>query len=111
MVDVVREACAAGHRVWWVGLPHQRPYVFRRVTAGGRAVLGLEVVGAQQAYYRVLSAAAPQELRPLVVGTARVVLVAEALRRALGREPSASGSGSMRLKTMLVAIQSRSTKS
>lgn len=88
MVDVVREACAAGHRVWWVGLPHQRPYVFRRVTAGGRAVLGLEVVGAQQAYYRVLSAAAPQELRPLVVGTARVVLVAEALRRALGREPS-----------------------
>lgn len=84
----MREACASGARAWWVALPHQRPYVFRRVTAGGRAVLGLEVVGAQQAYYRLLSAVVPAELRPLVVGTARVVLVAEALRQALGRDPS-----------------------
>ncbi|HEX7040914.1 MAG TPA: hypothetical protein VF202_12405 [Trueperaceae bacterium] len=87
-VEVALEACRSGRRVWWIALPHQRPYVFRRVTAGGRAVLGLEVVGAQQAYYRVLSAAASDDLRPLVVGTARIVVVAEALRRVMGREPS-----------------------
>ncbi len=87
-VERVLEACRSGCRVWWVSLPHQRPYVFRRVTSGGRAVLGLEVVGAQQAYYRVLSAAVPDDLRPLVVGTARIVVVAEALGRVMGRQPS-----------------------
>lgn len=88
MVAVAREACRAGGRVWWIALPHQRAHVLRRVTAGGSAVLGLEVVGAQQAYYRVLSAAAPEDLRPLVVGTARIVLVAEAFARATGALPS-----------------------
>jgi ATP-dependent helicase/nuclease subunit B len=87
-VAFARAACAVGSRVWWVALPHQRPYVFKRVTSQGGAVLGLEVVGAQQAYYRLLSAVVPGELKPLVVGTARVVLVAEALQLALGGPPT-----------------------
>ncbi len=88
MVAVARDACAAGHRVWWLALPHQRAYVFRRATAGGAALLGLEVMSAQQAFYRVLSALSPHALQPLLVGTARIVRVAEVLREVTGEVPT-----------------------
>ncbi len=88
MVAVARGAGADGRRVWWLALPHQRASVFRRVTSGGIAMLGLEVMSAQQAYYRVLSALEPAGLLPLLVGTARIVSVAEALRVVTGRTPS-----------------------
>ncbi len=88
MVSVARDACAAGDRVWWIALPHQRAYVFRRATDGGVALLGLEVMSAQQAYYRVLSAVTPSALRPLLVGTARIVQVAEVLQEVTGQVPT-----------------------
>ncbi len=88
MVEVARSACARGDRVWWLALPHQRAYVFRRATGGGTALLGLEVMSAQQAFYRALSALTPEGLRPLLVGTARIVHVAEALREVTGELPS-----------------------
>jgi len=88
MVAVVREACAGGRRVWWLALPHQRAYVFRRATRGGAALLGLEVMSSQQAFYRVLSALTPGGLEPLLVGTARIVRVAEALREVTTEVPS-----------------------
>lgn len=71
------EALGARKRVWWLCLPHQRSYVYRRM-AGAGAVLGLEVLSFQQAYYRLL--AASYGLRPILTGPARVALVGEALR-------------------------------
>lgn len=71
-----REALAAGQRVWWVGLPAQRSYVYRRATEQG-ALLGLEFLSAQQVYYRLLARALA--LRPLIKQTGRIALVGEAL--------------------------------
>jgi len=74
-----REVCDSGGRVWWVGLPSQRAHLLRRLTADGYAALGFEFMSAQQLYYRLLSAATT--LQPLVVGTARLVRVVEALHQ------------------------------
>jgi ATP-dependent helicase/nuclease subunit B len=63
--------------VWWVGLPSQRSYVYRRATQKG-ALLGLEFLSSQQVYYRFLANAL--KLKPLVVGTGRLALVGEALK-------------------------------
>lgn len=63
-------------RVWWVCLPAQKAYVYRRATQGG-AVLGLEVLTSQQLYYRLL--AASFGLKPILTGPGRVALVGEAL--------------------------------
>lgn len=76
LIERAREAALAGRRVWWVGLPSQRSYVYRRATRAA-GVLGLEFLTAQQVAYRLLADAL--RLRPLVVGTARLVLVGEAL--------------------------------
>lgn len=77
MVDVARRACRDGRLVWWVGLPAQRSSVLRLVTEDGFTALGIEFMSAQQMYYRLLAHA----LRscPLVVGSGRLVRVAEAL--------------------------------
>jgi ATP-dependent helicase/nuclease subunit B len=77
LLEKARTALKARKRVWWLCLPHQRSYVYRRVAAGG-AVLGLEVLSFQQAYYRLL--AASYGLRPILTGPARVALVGEALQ-------------------------------
>lgn len=71
-----REVAQAGGRVWWVGLPNQRTYVYRRATEAG-GLLGLEFLSVQQVAYRLLADAL--RLKPLVVGTARLVMVGEAL--------------------------------
>ncbi len=86
LLGEARDALAAQRLVWWVGLPMQRAHVLRRLTEDGRAVLGFEFMSAQQLYYRLLTAAG--RLRPLVVGTARLVRVVEALRQVTGALPT-----------------------
>ncbi|MFN4231490.1 hypothetical protein [Thermus sp.] len=68
-------------RVYWVGLPHQRAYVYRLFGAEG-AVLGLEFMSFQALYYRALAEVG--RLGPLLPGAGRVALVAEALRSLYG---------------------------
>ncbi|MCW5819157.1 MAG: hypothetical protein KIT12_04525 [Trueperaceae bacterium] len=77
MLAAARAACDAGKRVWWVGLPAQRAHVLHRLTANGYAALGFEFMSAQQLYYRLLTQATA--ILPLVVGSARLVRVVEAL--------------------------------
>lgn len=86
MVDVARRACRERRLVWWVGLPAQRGSVLRRVTEDGFTALGLEFMSSQQMYYRLLANA----LRscPLVVGSGRLVRVAEALAEVSGALPT-----------------------
>jgi len=106
MLRAAREACAAGARVWWVGLPAQRASVYRRATLdpldgggpdggglAGRAgpeqapaLLGLEFLTLQQVYYRLLARA--RELHPLVIGSGRLVMVGEALAEIGGQVPA-----------------------
>jgi len=108
MLARAREACAAGRRVWWVGLPAQRSSVVRRATLEGgvpadptapgaatapgtavtigTALLGLEFLTLQQVYYRMLARA--RELHPLVIGSGRLVLVGEALAEVAGAVPA-----------------------
>jgi len=76
LLGLAGEALANYRRVWWVGLPNQRSYLYRRATAQG-AVLGLEFLSAQQLYYRLLARAL--KLKPLIKQTGRIALVAEAL--------------------------------
>ncbi|MEJ2358365.1 MAG: hypothetical protein P8Y13_09845 [Deinococcales bacterium] len=93
MLERARHACAAGRRVWWVGLPAQRASVYRRATLpggsapdDGTALLGLEFLTLQQVYYRMLARA--RELHPLVIGSGRLVLVGEALAEVAGAVPA-----------------------
>jgi ATP-dependent helicase/nuclease subunit B len=76
LLNLARTTASQGKRVWWVGLPSQRSYVYRRATEAG-AVLGLEFLSSQQVYYRLLANAL--KLKPLIVGTGRLALVGEAL--------------------------------
>jgi ATP-dependent helicase/nuclease subunit B len=76
LLELARNTAKQGKRVWWVGLPSQRSYVYRRATKAG-ALLGLEFLSSQQVYYRLLANAL--KLKPLVVGTGRLALVGEAL--------------------------------
>lgn len=76
LLEVAREPLRERKRVWWVSLPAQRAYVYRRATEVG-AVLGLEVLSFQQLYYRVL--AASFGLKPILTGPGRVALAGEAL--------------------------------
>jgi ATP-dependent helicase/nuclease subunit B len=76
LLELARESAKQGKRVWWVGLPSQRSYIYRRATEAG-ALLGLEFLSSQQVYYRLLANAL--KLKPLVVGTGRLALVGEAL--------------------------------
>ncbi|GIW33055.1 ATP-dependent nuclease subunit B [Meiothermus sp.] len=88
-------------RVWWVCLPAQKAYVYRRATENG-AVLGLEVLTSQQLYYRLL--AASFGLKPILTGPSRVALVGEALISGEGPLPSP---GEARLFTRVIAEAKR----
>lgn len=101
LLEVALAAARAGRRVWWVGLPSQRSYIYTRATAQG-AVLGLEFMSGQQVYYRLLAAAL--RLKPLVVGTGRMALVGEALKILSGELPAP---GEARLFTRAVAEAKR----
>ena len=96
-----RGAMREGKRVWWVGLPGQRAYVYRRATQAG-ALLGLEFLSSQRVYYRLLARAL--KLKPLVVGTGRVALVGEALLELRGELPAP---GEARLFTRAIAEAKR----
>jgi ATP-dependent helicase/nuclease subunit B len=76
LLQLARDTAKQSKRVWWVGLPSQRSYVYRRATEAG-ALLGMEFLSGQQVYYRLLANAL--KLKPLVVGTGRLALVGEAL--------------------------------
>jgi len=84
-LDWALEVLKGRGRVLWVGLPHQRAYVYRLLAARG-AFLGLEFLSLQALYYRVLAEAG--WLRPLLPGAGRVALVGEALRELMGPEVS-----------------------
>lgn len=86
MVSAARAACSEGKRVWWVGLPAQRAYVLHRITEGGFTALGLEFMSAQQMFYRLLTRA--NRLQPMLVGSAALVRVAEAMKTATGTFPA-----------------------
>ena len=88
MVAVARAACRAAKRVWYVGLPAQRAYITRRITDDGFTALGLEVMSAQQMYYRLLTGGGSVDVKPLVIGNGRLVRVAEALLEVMGTLPS-----------------------
>lgn len=76
LLERAQSYLALRKRVWWVCLPAQKAYVYRRATQRG-ALLGLEVLSSQQLYYRLL--AASYSLKPILTGPARVALVGEAL--------------------------------
>ncbi len=76
LIEKVRTFATEGKRVWWVGLPSQRSYVYQKLTQAG-ALLGVEFLSSQQVYYRLLANAL--KLKPLLVGTGRLALVGEAL--------------------------------
>jgi len=84
-VAAARAAAAAGRRVVWVGLPAQRDQVLRRLVAAG-PLLGVEFLTFQQLALLHLGRAGV--LRPQLVGTARLALVAEALAQAAGALPT-----------------------
>ena len=78
LLERAQSYLALRKRVWWVCLPAQKAYVYRRATQRG-ALLGLEVLSSQQLYYRLL--AASYRLKPILTGPARVALVGEALTK------------------------------
>ncbi len=85
LLELAQEFLARRKRVWWIALPAQRAYVYRRATERG-AVLGLEVLTSQQLYYRLL--AASFGLKPILTGPGRVALTGDALRSGDGPLPS-----------------------
>ena len=84
-LERVRAVLSDGGRVWWVGLSHQRTWTYQRAVRGG-AVLGLEFLTIQQVAYRLLADAG--QLRPLVLGTERLVLIGEAMAELAGALPA-----------------------
>ncbi|MFN3390701.1 MAG: ATP-dependent nuclease subunit B [Meiothermus ruber] len=84
LLELAQTYLAARKRVWWVCLPAQKAYVYRRATQQG-AVLGLEVLSSQQLYYRLL--AASHGLKPILPGPGRVALAGEALQEPNGPPP------------------------
>ncbi|WP_117237437.1 PD-(D/E)XK nuclease family protein [Thermus sediminis] len=87
-LELALEVLKGRGRVLWVGLPHQRAYVYRLLGERG-AFLGLEFLSFQALYYRVLAEAG--WLRPLLPGAGRVALVGEALRELVGPGVSPGG--------------------
>ncbi|MGQ9692991.1 MAG: hypothetical protein ACUVQC_05975, partial [Thermaceae bacterium] len=87
--------------VSWVGLPHQRPFLLRRLAQRAKAVLGLEYLLREGLYYRL--AARMVEIRPLVLGLERLALVA----RALKEEGHALSPGLARLYAQAIAEHKR----
>lgn len=85
MLARARAAALAGERVVWVGLPAQRDHLLRRLAASG-PILGVSFFTFQQLALLQLGAAGA--LRPQILGTARLALVAEALLELNGVLPT-----------------------
>jgi ATP-dependent helicase/nuclease subunit B len=101
LLEHARTLTQQGKRVWWVGLPSQRAYLYRRATDAG-ALLGLEFLSSQQVYYRLLANAL--KLKPLLLGTGRLALVGEALLQLRQELPAP---GEARLFTRAIAEAKR----
>ncbi|MBF6596045.1 MAG: ATP-dependent nuclease subunit B [Thermaceae bacterium] len=101
LLEVAHTFLQERQRVWWIALPAQRAYVYRRATQGG-AVLGLEVLSSQQLYYRIL--AASFGLKPILTGPGRVALVGEAL---VGEQAPVPSPGEARLFARAIAEAKR----
>jgi ATP-dependent helicase/nuclease subunit B len=84
-VAEARRAAAEGRRVAWIGLPAQRDQVLRRLVSGG-PLLGVEFLTFQQLALLQLGRAGG--LRPQLLATARLALVAEALAERVGALPT-----------------------
>ena len=89
-VAAARARALGGGRVAWVGLPAQRDQVLRRLAAAG-PVLGAAFLTLQQ--LALLQLGRSGRLRPQVLGTARLALVAEALAERSGVLPSPGEAG------------------
>jgi len=85
-----RRAAAEGRRVAWIGLPAQRDQVLRRLVAAG-PLLGVEFLTFQQLALLQLGRAG--RLRPQILATARLALVAEALAERFGALPTPGEAG------------------
>jgi hypothetical protein len=85
MLTRAREAAQVGERVAWIGLPAQRDHVLRRLAEAG-PILGVSFYTFQQ--LALLQLGAVGELRPQILGTARLALVAEALAEIAGALPT-----------------------
>lgn len=105
LIRLVRERCGngLGKRVWWVGLPHQRPHVMRRLTAGSPVSAGVEFMTSQQLYMRLLSVNGVAA--PPLPNTERVALVGLALSLS-GGQP-VPGPGESRLYASAIAEAKR----
>lgn len=97
LMNLAIEACKNKKRVWWVGLPNHRSYIYRLASQHG-AILGFEFLVQQQVYYRLLTEAT--KLQPLLVGTGRIALVGEALSQI---QKSPASPGEARLFTRAIA--------
>ena len=89
-VAVARRAAAEGRRVAWIGLPAQRDRVLRRLVSDG-PLLGVEFLTFQQLALLQLGRAG--RLRPQLLATARLALVAEALAERVGALPTPGEAG------------------
>jgi ATP-dependent helicase/nuclease subunit B len=85
-----RRAAAEGRRVAWIGLPAQRDQALRRLVADG-PLLGVEFLTFQQLALLQLGRAG--RLRPQILATARLALVAEALAERFGALPTPGEAG------------------
>lgn len=84
LLEIARTKLMEHRRVWWIGLPTQRSYIYRRASEYG-AVVGLEATQFQRVYTKLL-----QEhglLRPYVGAALRVALAGEAIHMAEGKIP------------------------
>ena len=87
LMDLAVQACKNKKRVWWVGLPNHRTYIYRLASQQG-ALLGFEFLVQQQVYYRLLTRA--MKMQALLVGTGRIALVGEALSQ-IQKSPASPG--------------------
>lgn len=87
LMNLALNATKNRRRVWWVGLPNHRGYIYRLASSKG-AVLGFEFLLQQQVYYRLLTRAV--KLQPLIVGTGRIAMVGDVLSK-IQQSPASPG--------------------
>ncbi len=97
LMNLAIEACKNKKRVWWVGLPNHRSYIYHLASQHG-AILGFEFLLQQQIYYRLLTRA--MKLKSLLVGTGRIARVGDALSLI---QKSPASPGEARLFTRAIA--------
>lgn len=80
LLQIAQAATRAGKRVWWVGLPHQRAHVMRRLTSLAGVVMGFEFMSTQQLYTRLISDNSHLlALLPPLPNTERIAMVGGAI--------------------------------